>query len=201
MKQTNKTAWLAWTAFSVITFSILLQIGIALLKSSGLKNVLSTAGEGVFGLTMVVFAFIAALILSRQPHNVIGWLMMFPAIAMAVPVDSYLSRFSSAPANPSWLLLAALWFSNWSWLLLIFPILFTPLLFPTGRPPSPRWRWIILVGLVMCAILIFFATFASELSPAGGSDAETWSVTNPIGFINTSVAFPIVAWGLGLIAW
>ncbi len=112
---------------------------------------------------------------------------------MVIPVEGYLNQFSTAPAEPGFLLLLALWYAQWSWLLLIFPILFIPVLFPTGRPPSPRWRWVIVAGLGMCAFLLFGATFAEELGPISGEFAEAWTVSNPIGFLRLD-AFPLVPW-------
>ena len=138
-----------------------------------------------FGMIPIVFAVLGALIISRQPHNVIGWLLLIPAFAFTVPAETYVNRFTSAPPVPSILLLLALWMSNWGWLLLIFPILFIPLLFPTGRPPSSRWRWLVVVGLSMCVTFLFVATFQQKFRPT--SDAD-WSVTNPIGFIPDSWA-------------
>ena len=86
----------------------------------------------------MIFALLAAIILSRQPNNLIGWLVMMPAVLGLFPAEAYIRSFTSAPANPPLLLLLAFWFYNWSWLLLIFPIFFIPVLFPTGKPLSPR---------------------------------------------------------------
>jgi len=110
---------------------------------------------------------------------VIGWLMMIPALGLSLPTDEYLNSFSSAPSAPSVPLLLALWLNTWGWILFIFPIFFIWLLFPTGQPPSPRWRWLIVFGLTMCAVFILLVTFSQRLTSSTGD----WSVANPIGFI------------------
>jgi len=104
---------------------------------------------------------------------------MIPAIAFALPAEDYVNSFTSAPPVPPVTLFFALWLNSWNWLLLMFPIFFILLLFPTGQPPSPRWRWLIVFGLSMCAIFILLVTFSQHLTPDNGD----WSVANPIGFI------------------
>jgi hypothetical protein len=131
----------------------------------------------VFGFIPVVFAILGALILSRQPRNMIGWLLMIPAIAFTLPAEDYVNSFTGALPVPPVTLFFALWLNDWNWLLLMFPIFFILLLFPTGQPPSPRWRWLIVFGLAMCAFFIVLVTFQQNFS--GGNV----SVKNPIGFI------------------
>jgi hypothetical protein len=70
------------------------------------------------------------------------------------------------------------------------------LLFPDGRLPSPRWRWIIIAGLGMCAFLILFGLSSPTLSLVENSD---WVVTNPIGFLPAGIEFPETPWFAGLI--
>ena len=193
----KKTAWLAWALFGIIAILAILQLGMNLVKRNANVTGFELAQAVSWVAVPVVFSMVGALILSRQPRNPIGWLLMCPAIVMVIPVESYLNQFPTAPARPGFLLLLVLWFGQWSWTLLIFPILFIPVLFPTGSPPSPRWRWLIIAGLAMCAFLFFGATFAAELGPISGGFAGAWTVPNPIGFISPD-AFPLVPWLISL---
>jgi hypothetical protein len=78
-------------------------------------------------------------------------------------------------------------------LLLIFPTAFIALLFPNGKPLSPRWRWLILFGISLCVAFIVFGTFVETFSLSSTQGVELWSVPNPLGFISED-AFPIAAW-------
>jgi len=155
--------------------------------------------ELLWRLLAVEFALLASLIVSRQPGNVIGWLMMLPASLSVFDFFGriYLQQFPTAPVTPTVLLLLVSWFANASWLLLIFPLLFTMLLFPDGRPPSPRWRWIVWVGLSMMAIFIFGILFSTtiELTEING-----WVLVNPIGFLPTESEIFFVIWSVALVA-
>ena len=136
----------------------------------------------LWGLLPVEFALLAGLILSRQPSNAIGWLLMLPAVALA-PDGMFWTYFRSlggAPAQPSPVFWLALWFFGWSWLLLIFPVFFILLLFPTGKPVSPRWRWVTMYGLLVC--LLFFVLLA--FAPSVGREELGWMVQNPAGFVD-----------------
>ena len=187
----RKTSILAWTLCGVATTSLLIQVAATLANLGPNDNASSLSEDLVWAFTLVVFAVVGALIVSRQPRNVIGWLLMCPILTFAIPVDQYISGFTTAPTRPSPLHLLALWFGNWSWLLLIFPTLFILLLFPTGHPPSRRWRWLIIAGLGMGAFFILFAGLSAEF--VSGELETAWAVPNPIGFIQDD-AFPMLLW-------
>lgn len=174
-----RNSWLAWALCGLIGLSVLITLFLGLTNPPADVNAFKIASYVLFGFIPVVFAVLGALILSRQPRNVIGWLLMIPAIASVLPAEGYLNSFTNAPPVPPIPLLLALWLNDWDWILLIFPVLFIPVFFPTGQPPSPRWRWLIVFGLSMCAIFILLVTFSQHLTPDNGD----WSVANPIGFI------------------
>jgi len=190
----NRSAWLAWTLCGMITLVVLVTFVFDLANRSSGASMVVFADEVVWALLPIMFAILAALVLSRQPNNMIGWLLLIPALGLAIPTESYIKGFLVAPAAPPVLLLLALWLNGWGWLLFIFPLLFIVLLFPTGQPLSPRWHWLIVLGLGMSLFLIFFTTFSTTLESGNGA----WVVPNPLGFLPSSF-FPIVAWIIGLV--
>ena len=109
----------------------------------GSRDALYLAGEALIsGVAPVVFAIVAALIVSRQPRNTIGWVLMVPVGLYVVggPIASYIERLAPSSPDPTVAILLMAWFNTWNWLLLIIPLLYIPLLFPNGQSPTPRWR-------------------------------------------------------------
>ena len=134
---------LAWTLLALTV--LLLAANVALGLTGGV------AWTEVFGFIPVTlsFALVGALIAVRA-GNRLGWLFLAVATvtALSVVAKTYAARIPAeglpGAAWAGWILTVSLGFSA--------PFLFlTPLLFPDGRPPSPRWRpvvWIaVLAGL------------------------------------------------------
>jgi hypothetical protein len=173
----------AWTFFGLIAASVAAAVVY--------REFMLPAGDRLapsdllFPMVPVVFSFVGALIISRQPRNVIGLLMMLPGVSMFLITDAYLAPYINGqiplPASSGPLFLLMLWFSNWNWLLLVLPVVFIMALFPTGRPLSRRWSWLVYFGVGIVLIFILMITFAEILVP--GSDSATWSIPNPIGFL------------------
>ena len=157
-------------------------------------GVVTAAFEAV-GFT--AFAAIGALVASRQPRNPIGWLLAAAPLGLAVGVlcerlawhdlleERSLSEFAEL----------MLWIPSWSWVLTVVPIFAgVPLLFPSGRPLTRRWRplgWMALAG--GCALAIGYAFAPGEMESYAG-------VENPLGAGEAVEALGLVGFWLVVVA-
>ena len=87
----RRFAIIAWVFFGLICVSV---IAATIYDLSGRPTGQEpTLGEISIISVPLAFAFVGALIISRQPRNVIGLLMMLPGISLFVVVDAYLRPF------------------------------------------------------------------------------------------------------------
>ena len=151
--------------------------------------------------SLLAFVLCGALIVSRQPRNVVGWLLMIPGLV--VPASTLAQNWLGSMEPPeqvtpiSWLLL---WSLSWSWILLIFPILHLLLTFPNGRLLSRRWRWAVALEVGMVAIFLGFTAFVEDLGVLV-EDELVWTVANPIGFLPNDLfdSWLGIVWAIGLV--
>jgi hypothetical protein len=135
--------------------------------------------DSTFLLAFAAFMAVGALIVAHRPGNAVGWI--FSAIGL-LTATGWLATEYTARANlgrpdalPGGVLAA--WYTSWYWyptlgLLLVF----TLLLFPTGRLLSARWRPV----AVVAAAATVGITALWALKPTL-RDEENYIVRNPIG--------------------
>ena len=182
------TAWLAWTLFGLMTCLAVVLFGAALLRQAGSTNVLQLVSDALWSLAVPVgFALVAALIVSRQPRNTIGWLLLVPVgdFLLDGPLEHSITRLAPHSPEPTLPLLLLVWFSSWSWLLLIAPLLAIALLFPSGQPPSERWRW---VGRALTAWVLVLVVLTALKQPLRSETAPQLELHNPIGVLGGDIA-------------
>jgi hypothetical protein len=194
-------AWLAWSLYGLVICISIIWSGVGLLRQDGSTNALSIAGEALIsGAAPMVFAIVAALIVSRQPRNALGWVLMVPVGVYVVsgPIASYIESLGPSSAEPTLLILLMAWFSSWNWLLLIFPLVYIPLLFPNGRPPTPRWRWVSVAAIAWATLFVLLATLSQQIHTNTAPDIV---FDNPIGVLGIDTVERLVGvWIVGLLA-
>jgi hypothetical protein len=104
----------------------------------------------------------------------VGWLLL--AIAIVFAAREAGASYVAEPANPG--RVAVAWVTSGTtsvW----FPLalVFLPLLFPHGRPPSPRWRVVLWLG----AAGMVLGVSASAITPGPLALRQGSEIENPLG--------------------
>ena len=172
----KRWSWVAWSMLAV--FVVSLVAGLILAVANGTLR--QDAGNQVLLLVgFSAFMVVGALIVAHRPGNAIGWL--FSAIALLAFTGQLASEYATyayatRPGPLPGATLAA-WYGSWPWwLVLALTLVFTPLLFPTGRLLSPRWRPVAWLAGVTTAVLTGVTSLRTELGTV-----EDQVVANPIG--------------------
>jgi hypothetical protein len=129
-------------------------------------------------LAFAAFMAVGAVIVAHRPGNAVGW--VFSAIGLltatgvlATEYAAYVSR--TRPGSPPGVVLAA-WYTSWWWYpTLVLVLVVTPLLFPTGRLLSARWRPVVVATAVGTAAICTLSALQPTLQN------EDHPVRNPLG--------------------
>src|SRR5215203_265539 len=190
---TRTAAWLAW---SMWVLSIALTALALLLLALILSHPHTHTFDDWLGSTLnaVFYSSVGAIVASRRPENLVGWLLCLWALSESIShfsaqyaIYALLAQPDSLPAGE-----AFAWVSSWLVFIIIGFSVLSILLFPTGRPPSRRWRWV--TWLTVAFILVGAVSDAFSSGPVEGLGP----IRNPLGiegFSNTykSIPFTMVA--------
>ena len=179
-------------------------LGLVFLALNGSTETPNSIGspviDGVFAVLFLSFATVGALIAARQPRNPIGWLFLGGGLTAALEEPllgwstyALVTQPGSLPGGAAAALVAdAVWLPS-----LASATLFMFVLFPTGRPPSPRWRpfiWIFALDMAVYVVatllnpggLYFFPDVENPLGidPAGDSLQTAVDYASPIVFVS-----------------
>ncbi len=121
----------------------------------------------------LAFVFMGSLVMSRVPGHRVGWVLTANGMLLV------LSGVAVGFAGQGWVYGGAI--SYWMWTSWFISVGFLILWFPTGRVPSPRWRWVQWLGGLFVGFVGIMGLFADRLC-VDGSDGQcdVW-VDNPIG--------------------
>jgi hypothetical protein len=168
-------AWLAWTMWALSIGLTMLSLWLLILNLSHPKvPVYLYWAEDT--LLAVSYSTVGAVAASHRPGNPVGWVLC--SIGLSWGVGHFTSEYAtyallaapgSLPAAE-----AAAWIYSWVWVPGLGFIVFLPLLFPSGRLPSPGWRpfaW-------FSVLLVVAGTIVAAISPGPGVGL---SIRNPFG--------------------
>ena len=191
----RRAALVAWSVFAVTAALVLTSTVLAIAdpKSAGPVD-LGPSGPTVhdrvsevdvpFALVQAIvflaFALVGAVVGARRPRNAVGWLFGVAALFFALGEVANALYWQIAFGDPHSSAAADLlaWFMNWSWIPAVLPVWsFIPLLFPTGAPPSPRWR---VVGWT-AGVAGVVALVSTAFTPGPLRNADFGWIDNPLG--------------------
>ena len=203
----RRAAWLAW---SLCTLCVALAAGsliLAVLNGRAPSEILIDEGIVAIATLAVAFSVVGALIASHRPGNPIGWIFCAAAFFQGISISGYEYATYALVTEPGSLPLGAeaSWLAQWIWapglgLILVF----LPLLFPDGRPPSRRWRpvaWLcglsIVLTFVSALVLLWPERGPALVGPEGPAEEGT---SHAMFVVVSFAAFPmLVLAGLGAV--
>jgi hypothetical protein len=151
----RSTGWLAWLLWLLTVVLLVLGTWLEALNAP----VRGSPWQQSLGLVplSLPFATVGALIATRHRSNPIGWLLCgFGLVVAVLLVGNQYSRYALVTAPGSlpggdW----AAWLAVWPVELTALVLILVLLLFPDGRPLSPRWRplvWLaVTLGMISAA--------------------------------------------------
>jgi hypothetical protein len=140
---TRVAAWLAWSlcALSLALTALGLLFHILNLSEPGVPIFAHWVESTLMG---VGASTVGAIIASRRTHNPIGWLLCASGLVFGVAmfaseyaIYTLLVASGTLPAGESLASVAPLWVLGFNLFVLML------ILFPTGRLPRSRWRWVV----------------------------------------------------------
>jgi len=156
-----RLAWTLWAAFVALIGLTLWQIA----RGTG-------DDDEAFALLLAGYATVGALIAARRPRNAVGWLLL--AIAITFGAQAFGETYVGDPDNPGRAAIG--WTATCLWhVWFALTGIFLPLVFPDGRLPSPRWRWVAHLGVAAVALSAAGAAFKP------GDLGLSARVENPLG--------------------
>jgi hypothetical protein len=159
-------------AVLVIAAATLLS-GAAILLAT--LNAHGTVGDAVLNavITGMTYPIVGGVIIARAPGNSIGWVLA--AVGLLQGINNFTEEYAyrALVVTPGSLPFGAeaSWYAFWTWMVSLgLLVTLMLLLFPTGHPPTPGWRWIVWLVWGGIALIVTGVGWAAWPERASGLD-------------------------------
>jgi hypothetical protein len=172
----KRWAWVAGSMLAVFVVSMVFATTLSVANGTFQQD---PAGFVVLVLGFGAFLVVGALVVAHRPSNSIGWI--FSAVGLLPITGALAAEYATyalvtRPGSLPGAILAA-WYASWPWYpALALALVFGPLLFPTGRLLSPRWRPAAWLAGAATATFTVLAALQPDLDPVADR-----VIANPIG--------------------
>jgi len=159
---TRSLTWLAWALWTITLGLMALSVLLVVLNLGYPDTYLPNWWLG--NTLVVIDATVGALVASRRPENPVGWLLSLWSVAVSAStftalyaVYALLARDGTLPAGE-----ASAWITAWILPIVIGLQVSYLLLFPTGRLPGRRWRWLAWLTGVFVVVGVLTSAFSTD---------------------------------------
>jgi hypothetical protein len=159
-------------------------ISVVLLSIIGVAEIVggqSDQAEVGIVMAVVLIVLISGFLVAKRPDHPVSWLMALTALMGTIAALSAATLSPGITEISGWQVpLAIVSGPSWFGLLLTVMVLI-PLLFPSGSPPSPRWRWVARLAVATFLLMSVAWTFQERFCTEWDDDGCLASAANPIG--------------------
>ena len=201
---TGRRIRLASPTTALVLCGLVLASIIAAVPLAGLaRQSLNASGGSLPVWISAPFAVVGFVLAWRKPGNPLGWIILGTAVLLAFSEDAsyytvadYRLRHGGLPLG--WVALLAQ--PSWAPGIVLFGL--AVLLFPDGRPPSPRLRWVVWVYAAMALLWIGGAAAITvgavighhtQVDPGGNLLLLDNSASSPAWWVELSSVFFVLA--------
>src|SRR5215204_499693 len=195
----HAAAWIAWSLCLLCGALAAASLILALLNGRTLDDIFLARGAPTIAhlaIIAVSFSVVGALIASQRPENPIGWIFLAEGFCYGLLSAGDQYAVYALLTNPGALPLGAeaSWLGQWIWAPgLGLSLVFLPLLFPDGHPPSNRWRPVAWLGALSISLTVVSSMIllGPERGPAlvTGNESPSHVVQVLVDFIAVPMLF------------
>ena len=177
----RRAAWLAWSLASLsVGLFVVSVLLFALARSANVPRSwdvnFSLIGQ-LAGTSFLIFPLVGALIAARRPRNPIGWILLADGLLWLLSgVMDYYAVYGLADRGSVPFPVGVAGINNWLWVPAVGLLgTYVFLLFPDGRLPSKRWRYLAFFS----GVVIMLSSVATAFAP--GRLQNLGGMRNPFG--------------------